>query len=605
MAPLPVVTSRTSAASVAEPVATEPVAAEGPRRRRGLRLALAAVVILWLVACALLGWSARSNLESARDRVERAQSISLARIIDGEGVQELRKGESELRRAHDRISSPIIAPLRIVPVVGRQINSVRALSRASSEALDAGLDALAVVRETIDREGVSPEERPAMLVILADEADTAHGRLRALDLGPAKGLIAPLQEVRSEFAQRLERTTRDLDRARSGLRQFASLLDGQARYLLLAANNAEMRAGSGMFLAAGELFIDKGRLGVTDMVSSTDIGVLDPGEIPVDPELLATWGWAQPGRDLRDIGVTPRFDVSAELAARMWEKTRGGHVDGVMALDPVVLQALLKAVGPIKVDGRKIGAENVVDELLHQQYVDFEDEADRDRAGRKAALGAVAEGAFSSFDRFTWDGTTLANGLAQAAQGRHLMLWSRDPVMQQAWVKAGIGGTLEDGSLMVSVLNYSGTKLDQFLKVATEMTLTVDAAGATTVKLVVSMSNDTPPGEPGYIVGPFPGSDLEAGTYGGVLTVNVPGVATDLRIEETTSLVVNGRDGPTRVIGESFQLGAGAKRESTITFRLPATTRMLRIEPAARVPAMTWKVASEVFDSEAPRWVGW
>lgn len=443
-----------------------------------------------------------------------------------------------------------------------------------------------------------------MLATLADEADKAHRRLLVLDLGPDEGLVGPLADARADFAERLERTTRDLDRARSGLRQFGALLAGKARYLLLAANNAEMRAGSGMFLSAGELFIDNGRLGVTEMRSVTDIDLLDPGEIAVDPELQATWGWAQPGRDLRDIGVTPRFDVSAELAARMWEKTQGGQIDGVMALDPIVLQALLKAVGPVKVNGRSIGANNVVDQLLHQQYVDFENDADRDRSGRKAMLGAVAEGAFLSFDRFKWDATTLANGLAQAAQGRHLMLWSRNPAMQEAWAKAGIAGTLEKRSLMVSVLNYSATKLDQFLQVDTEMNLTRDTTGVA-VKLVVSISNNTPPGEPGYIVGPFPGSDLKAATYGGVLTVNVPGEATALRIEGSDSLAVDGADGPTRVIGESFALDAGTARKTTITFRLPKEARVLRIEPTARVPAMRWKVGKETFDSESPRWVGW
>ncbi|MBI1845033.1 MAG: hypothetical protein HYR89_10565, partial [Actinobacteria bacterium] len=71
------------------------------------------------------------------------------------------------------------------------------------------------------------------------------------------------------------------------------------------------------------------------------------------------------------------------------------------------------------------------------------------------------------------------------------------------------------------------------------------------------------------------------------------------------SLAVDGADGPTRVIGESFALDAGAARKTTITFHLPKGARVLRIEPAARVPAMKWKVGKEAFDSESPRWVGW
>ncbi len=592
-------------ASTSSPKAsTKDIQPPSRQKRRGLRLAILAIVAVWFGACAVLGLSARADITTAEQRVSRAQSNTLAEMLDGKGINQLRKAESELRKGHDTLSSPVFAPLRVVPVIGRQISSARALSKASFEALDAGLDALVVVRETIDKDGVAPEGRPAMLATLANEASKAHGRLATIDLGPSKGLVGPLADARAEFAERLERTTRDLDRAQSGLSQFSALLGGSARYLVLAANNAEMRAGSGMFLSAGELLIEQGRLSLTKMSSVTDIGILDAGEIAVDPEVQATWGWAQPGRDLRDIGVSPRFDVSADMAARMWEKTRGVQIDGVMAVDPIVLKALLKAVGPVQVNGRNIGPNNVVDQLLHQQYVDFEADADRDRAGRQAVMGAVAQAAFLSFDSFKWDASTLANGLAQAAQGRHLMLWSRDQAMQEAWVKAGIAGVLEEQSLMVSVLNYSGTKLDQYLNIDASMTLTADTAG-TRVKLTLLLANNTPHDQPSYIIGPFPGGDLTAGTYGGVVMANVPASATDLKIEGGDYLSVYGPDGKTQVIGESFTLEAGAKRKVTVTFHLPKGDQVLRIEPAARVPSMKWKVGKETFDSEAPRWVKW
>lgn len=575
------------------------------RKSKWWKAAILIAATIWIGWCAYLGLASSEDISDGRRRVNRVRSVSLAQIINGRHVADLRAAEAEMRTGYNRLSSPVLMPLRLVPVLGRQIRSARSLTITSADALDAGLDGLAVVRTTIDRQGVQPEQRPQMLITLADEADKAYRRLLALDLGPQKGLVGPLADARNEISERLVQTTRDLDRARSGLRQFAALLDGKSRYLLLAANNAEMRAGSGMFLSAGELMIDNGRLGITKIGSVTDIDLLDKGEVPVDPEVMSTWGWAQPGRDLRDVGVTPRFDVSADLAVRMWEKARGVTLDGAMAVDPIVLRELLQAVGPVKANGKMFNSNNVVDQLLHQQYLDFEADADRDRAGRQATLGAVAQAAFISFDSFKWDATTLAKGLAQAAQGRHLMLWSRDQAMQRAWEKAGIAGTLEDSSLMVSMLNYSGTKLDQFMKIDTEMFLTADTTG-TEVKLVITAHNNTPPGEPSYIAGPYvDGGGLKAGTYGGVLTVNVPGKATDLRIEETKSLVVDGPDGMTRVVGESFTLDAGAMRKTTVSFHLPKGVEVLHVEPAARVPSMTWKLGKEVFDSESSHWVAW
>lgn len=573
-------------------------------RRRILRFGIVSLVLVWMAVCAVLGLGAKGDISSAEQRVNRAKSNTLAEMIDGKGVNQLRKAEAELAQGHDTLSSPLIAPLRVVPVIGRQINSARALSKAASNALAAGLDSLEVVQKTIDQEGVPPEERPAMLATLAGEANKAHARLIAIDLGPSKGLVGPLADARAEFSDRLGRTIRDLDRAGSGLQQFGELLKGNSRYLVLAANNAEMRAGSGMFLSAGELLIENGRLSISEMKSASDIRLLDAGEIEVDPEIQSTWGWAQPGRDLRDIGVTPRFDASAELAARMWEKSEGTQVDGVMALDPIVLKALLKAVGPVKVNNRNIGPNNVVDQLLRQQYIDFESEADRNYSGRKALLGGIAETAFLQFDSFNWDATTLANGLAQAAQGRHLMIWSKDPKMQEAWKKAGIGGTLENDSVMVSVLNYSGTKLDQFLTIDAKMDLVADTAG-TAVTISLSLTNTTPDDLPSYIVGPFPGNTLPAGAYGGVITANVPKTATDLKMDGGDGLVVVGPDGLSQVVGQNISLESGKERTIKVTFHLPKKEKMLRIEPAARVPAIKWKIGDEVFDSEAPRWVTW
>ena len=54
----------------------------------------------------------------------------------------------------------------------------------------------------------------------------------------------------------------------------------------------------------------------------------------------------------------------------MWKALTGQQVDGVLALDPVTLQALIAAEGPVTVDGVELNADNVVRYILHDQYKD-------------------------------------------------------------------------------------------------------------------------------------------------------------------------------------------------------------------------------------------
>ena len=140
---------------------------------------------------------------------------------------------------------------------------------------------------------------------------------------------------------------------------MSKLLRGPSKYLVLAANNAEMRAGSGTLLSAGILTVQDGKFSLGDMRSTGDL-TLPSGAVPVPGALAALWGFVDPTQDLRNLGTSPRFDVTGPLGAQMWKSLTGEQVDGVLALDPVTLQALIAAEGPVTVDGVQLNADNVV-----------------------------------------------------------------------------------------------------------------------------------------------------------------------------------------------------------------------------------------------------
>ena len=131
--------------------------------------------------------------------------------------------------------------------------------------------------------------------------------------------------------------------------------------------------------------------------------------------------------------MSPQFDVTGSLAAQMWKAKTGEAVDGVVALDPVALRALVKVSGPVEVQGKQIDADNIVREILLQQYLDYAKDNPTTTAcpGERAAPGAQRPHRPShrraSLDQVDWQVADLVDDLRSAARGRHVMFWSPDP----------------------------------------------------------------------------------------------------------------------------------------------------------------------------------
>ena len=99
----------------------------------------------------------------------------------------------------------------------------------------------------------------------------------------------------------------------------------------------------------------------------------------------------------------------------------------------------------------------------------------------------------------------------------------------------------------MSVINRGANKLDQFLATTSTVSTRRLADGRTKVSIAIRLDNQTPDGQPAYVAGPN-GPDKVANRYDGVVSVNVPGAATDVRLEGGVYATVDGRDGPTRVV---------------------------------------------------------
>ncbi len=443
-------------------------------------------------------------------------------------------------------------------------------------------------RAAIDAQQPGGPGRVRLVEQLGTIAGASNARLEHVDLGPDDALIGPLADARNDFSRELGRLSGALGDLGATADGLVPLLRGPSRYLVFAANNAEMRAGSGMFLSVGVLDFHDGSFSLGDMTPTGDL-TLPPGAVPITGDFAARWGWTHPNEEWRNLAMTPRFDASASLALQMWKWRTGDDLDGVLTIDPIAVQALLKATGPVDVDGETVSADSVLDEVFLKQYLTLEGD-DTAQSARRERLGAIARATVAALDTGTWDTVTLIDALQSAAAGRHVLAWSSDPAQDRGWKGIGIGGELGPDSVLLSVLNRGGNKLDQFVPVTAKLELAPgrSAADPTVVTIRATLTNQTPPDLPRYVAGPFPGRDDASGTYVGIFSIDVPGSARDITIDDGAPLVAAGADGPARVVATDVTLAPGASRELVVRFTLPAGVRTMQFEPTARVPGVAW-----------------
>lgn len=542
------------------------------------RWALAAAVVVggYLVFCGVWLAMARREARAGSDQLaEFREDPDPQDLLDGTALPVIESAQRDFESARDRARSPLLAPLRMVPLVGRQIDSFAAISAAAGEVAAAGVQGAQAAREALDGDIAPGAARVATLRELADIAEGTSARLATIPLGPRDDLIGPVARGRDELAEEKDSVELALLYTRDAANALADILEGPSSYLVMAANNAEMRAGSGMFLSVGRVDFGDGRLQLAGFEPSGSLH-LDVGVPYRDRDLKDLWGFAHPNREWRNLALSPRFPPNAEMATRMWAAAGEVKADGVLAIDVVGLQAFLRATGPVEVGEETVDAENVVQLLLHDQYT-----GDLDQSARRDRLAEIARAVLEAFDGSSPDLPALAQALREAVEGRHLMLWSADEGRQRAWDQAGVSGAVGDHDVLVGLMNRGGNKLDQFQQVRGRVR-TRRVAEGTVVSVRLRVTNEVPEGEPDYIAG-----EGEYGLYDGWLSLTMPG---DSALVDTTEAdaVAAGPDGDTRVLAIPVVISPGDTVEWRVAFVVPDDVTSVTVAPSARVPHIEW-----------------
>ncbi len=567
-----------------------------PPRRRTILLAAAALVGLWLVAVGWLLLDARSALQAGRTSLDRVRAgATPATLLDPATGRALRRADDRFAHARSRLRSPVLAPLRIMPVVGRHLRAADRVASSSAQATSLAADAVADLQELSTRDLAGGPQRITVLHDLSAIIGRTRAGLADLATGSPQRLIGPLGDAVAKLDAERNDAVRSLGRAGATTDAVATVLDGPTPYLLIGANNAEMRAGTGMFLSAATLGFDHGSLDLGDVHPTQEL-VLPAGSVQVTGDLAANWPWLDGGRDLRNMGLSADFPQSATLAMRNWAKVAGGaQVGGVIVVDVDALRGLLRVVGPVEVDGVRYTADTVRGELLRQQYRRY----GNDRDQRRDQIGAVAKEVFQRIEDGHWRLEDLSSALLDAVQRRNLLVWSSEAKIQSAWAQAGADGHLTARSVSVAMLNRGAEKLDSFVDTQARLTSTPASGGRTSITLTYRIHSTAPATGPKYLIGPNI-AGLEPGEHRGIVVVNLPAGASAVHLTGAAP-VLSGTDGPTAVVAGNVELKRGATVTVTVTAMLPASVPEVVIEPSARISRTAWTVNGRTYGIDRRR----
>lgn len=475
------------------------------RRGRCIAAIVGAVVAVLVVVCGVCGAlvyrDAMDVLDQSKDVMAQATTISDdLKNGNGDELNSTVQGmASEVSSMHAKTSGPLWVAASYVPVLGDDIRVARgvveqadnlmqnALMPAAQSLQGVSLSTL-LTDATVDvqtLETVSAALSQAQPVV--EQASEAIEALPQAHIGKVRDAV---DKVRGPIDSAAE-TLRGLNEIAPMLPQMLGA-NGTRNYLLVAQNLAELRSTGGFPGSVGILTVDNGHISMGEFAGLQELTNTEGGHYGFTDEEVAIWGGGRDrlGEYFGDTNLIPDFARDSQIWSEWWQDKKGTAVDGVIAIDPVLLQKLLTLTGGIEVDGHSIDGSNAAKALLNDAYnempIDQTDQFFSDVASQAFDHVMGNLGSISLPD--------LAQTLGDAVGEQHLFAWMANTDEQALVEKAGAAGTLGNDSanpqLGVFISDDTYSKKSWFFSTDTQVSDgTTNADGTTTYHVTTTLTN--------------------------------------------------------------------------------------------------------------------
>lgn len=246
--------------------------------------------------------------------------------------------------------------------------------------------------------------------------------------------------------------------------------EGKRTYLILLQNNHELRPTGGFIGQYAIVQIENGKI-LTFFTQ--DAGVLDTQapkgvQVPRAPLAVQTY-LNQNFLFFRDSNWDPQFNTSAQHIAKTYALERGqlaSQIDGVIAIDTLALETIMKYIEPITIENITFTHENIIDVLEYEVEVAYKQKGIHkvDRKQIIEHLGKEILARAKNLPKLTY--VSLMQDMLQLAEEKHILGFDYDPHIQQWYEQNNYDGTVkyhEGNFIQVIDANLNAFKTDRLI----------------------------------------------------------------------------------------------------------------------------------------------
>jgi len=506
------------------------------RSRRTVRVAAAVSVVVLVVAGVIGGltlYSARNDVEQGVAAARRG--LEAARLGDTDRVtDELGRAERLLNSAADRVDSPVMQPLRLVPVISQHHSALKVAtaqgalvaSEAGATVRSANLQDVSVSAGRVDIDALA-----AMATPLQSTALALQGVPQELAKAESPWLLPVVADRIEELTAEIVRLQPEADLAAEAAAVVPHLLgvDRERSYLVLFGTPAESREFGGFVGSWALVQLVDGQILVQRAERISSLYALSAGN-PLNTEDLPPWfaDMARPTTYPQNLTSSPDFGVISSVAQQVLAGVADEPVDGYIYMDTWSVLELLSFTGPLNIgpDGEPMRKESVAELLFFEQYR----LGGGDRQEVFDDLARVASAVVSGVDALTLPGPEeLGRVLGPMARAGRIQMITFDETENDFLRSVKLLRDFDQGiavDFAGMVQNNSvESKLDLFLHRSIHYDVVVAADGALTGTSTVELRSIIPDDAPPVTLG------REDGTAIPLMSLYTPHAVTEVRID--------------------------------------------------------------------------
>lgn len=509
------------------------IAMKSDNKKNKLRKKLSFAIIISIIVLILIGFLIsipvynvyNSGLKTYREARILFDAVKKQNIVVAS--EELVKTKKYLQETQKSLNT--LSPLKFIPILAWYYNDADHLITAGSKTLDSAGIAIEAIEPYADVLGLKGQG--------SFTSGPAEDRIRTAILTASKitpkidDISVSLSEVEKEmdqidpahypgflFGNKIQSQLSTIksfskngvafvNEARPLIKVLPSLLgeSEEKKYLILFQNDKELRPTGGFITAYAILRVDKG---VIHIDKSEDIYSLDdsiPGK-PSAPEPILKYLPKVYKFNLRDSNLSPDFIESMKTFNSLYDKAgEKVKVDGIISMDTSVLVETIKILDDkITAGGLTFNTKNDPRCDCPQVIYELEDNISRPvnyvKVKRKGLLGELLQAlmtkALSSSPKIYWG--PLFQTLIAETNEKHILFYLFDKDAQSGIEALNAAGRIKnfDGDyLHINQTNFSGAKVNIFLKEEVENNYDIKSDGTITKTVVIRYKNPHAPSD--------------------------------------------------------------------------------------------------------------